>query len=112
MRCGPLLPERRAGRGGRSVDALLTDESGGGAMSQEQASSEVRSLRSLITGYETSQVIYLAARLGMADQLATEPRTAEDLAETLRLDPGALHRLLHALAALGLVSHLGGSRYA
>ena len=81
-------------------------------MSPEPASSEVRSLRSLITGYETSQVIYLAARLGVADLLAAGPRTAEDLAETLRLDTGALHRLLHALAALGLVSHLGGSGYA
>jgi hypothetical protein len=81
-------------------------------MSPEAAPLEVPSLRSLITGYETSQVVYLAARLGLADHLAEAPRTAEDLAETLRLDAGALQRLLHALAALGLVSHLGGSRYA
>jgi hypothetical protein len=81
-------------------------------MSLEHAAPEVRSLRSLITGYETSQVIYLAARLGVADQLAAGPRSAEDLAETLRLNAEALNRLLHALAALGLVSHAGGSRYA
>ena len=55
-------------------------------MSPEPASSEVPSLRSLITGYETSQVIYLAARLGVADHLAAGPRTAEELDETLPLD--------------------------
>ena len=81
-------------------------------MSSETASPQGPSLRSLITGYETSQVIYLAARLGLADQLASGPRTAEDLAETLHLDSGALHRLLHALAALGLVAHADRSRYA
>jgi len=57
-------------------------------------------------------VIYVAARLGVADLLAEGPRTAEDLAEALRVDAGALHRVLHALAALGLLAHLGGSRYA
>ena len=81
-------------------------------MSPETRSPEVPSLRSLITGYETSQVVYLAARLGLVDHLVAGPRTAEDLAEALHLDAGALHRLLHALAALGLLSHLGGSRYA
>ena len=45
-------------------------------MSPEPAPSEVRSLRSLITGYETSQVIYLAASLGVEDLLADVPRTA------------------------------------
>jgi hypothetical protein len=48
----------------------------------------------------------------VADHLAAGPRTAEDLAETLRVEAGALNRLLHALAALGLLSHFGESRYA
>lgn len=81
-------------------------------MSSERGSPDVPSLRSLITGYEASQVIYVAARLGVADLLADGPRTAEDLAEALRVHAGALHRVLHALAALGLLAHLGGSRYA
>ena len=78
----------------------------------EAGSSDGPSLRSLIRGYETSQVVHVAARLGVADLLAEGPRTAEDLAEALQVDAGALHRLLHALAALGLLDHLGGSRYA
>lgn len=81
-------------------------------MNPETRSADLPSLRSLITGYEASQVIYVAARLGVADLLAEGPRTAEDLAEALRVDAGALHRVLHALAALGLLAHLGGSRYA
>jgi hypothetical protein len=81
-------------------------------MHPETGSPDVASLRSLITGYEASQVIYVAARLGVADHLAGGPRTSEELAEALHVDAGALRRVLHALAALGLLTHLGGSRYA
>jgi hypothetical protein len=81
-------------------------------MNPDAGWTDVARLRSLITGYEASQVIYVAARLGVADLLAEEPRTAEELAEALHVDQGALHRVLHALAALGLLAHLGGSRYA
>ena len=81
-------------------------------MNPDTPSPEIPSLRSLITGYEASQVLYVAARLGVADLLAEGPRTAEDLAEALRVGAGALHRVLHALAALGLLAHLGESRYA
>jgi hypothetical protein len=81
-------------------------------MNPETGSTDVAPLRSLITGYEASQVIYVAARLGVADLLAGGPRTAEELTEALRVDAGALRRVLQALAALGLLTHLGGSRYA
>ncbi|HEX2499958.1 MAG TPA: methyltransferase [Methylomirabilota bacterium] len=81
-------------------------------MDSEAQSTDAARLRSLITGYEASQVIYVAARLGVADLLGEEPRTAEELAEALHVDAGALQRVLHALAALGLLAHLGESRYA
>jgi hypothetical protein len=70
------------------------------------------SLRSLITGYEASQVIHVAARLGVADLVASGPRTAEDLAGALGVDARALRRLLQSLAALGLLAHLDGGRFA
>ncbi len=38
------------------------------------------SLAPLITGYWTSQAIYVAAKLGLSDQLAGGPQTAEQLA--------------------------------
>jgi len=81
-------------------------------VNSEARSPDGPSLRSLISGYETCQVVYVAARLGVADLLAEEPRTAEDLAQALHVDVGALQRILRALAALGLLAHLGGSRYA
>jgi predicted nicotinamide N-methyase len=84
----------------------------GGDVDPEAPSPDVAALRALITGYETSQVVHTAARLGVADHLAEGPRTMEDLAAALGVDAGALHRVLHALAALGLVAHQGGSRYA
>ena len=81
-------------------------------MTPEAGSGDVARLRSLISGYEASQVIYVAARLGVADLLAEESRTAEELAAALHVDAGALERVLRALGALGLLAHLGGSRYA
>jgi hypothetical protein len=81
-------------------------------MTAETGPTDVAQLRSLITGYEASQVIYVAARLGVVDLLAAEPRTAPELAEALHVDAGALERVLHALAALGLLDHVHGSRYA
>ncbi len=81
-------------------------------MGPEAAAPDVAHLRSLITGYETSQVVYVAARLGVADFLAAGPRTAEELAQALGVNAGALQRLLRSMAALGLLTHLGGSRYA
>ncbi|HEY3217430.1 MAG TPA: methyltransferase dimerization domain-containing protein [Candidatus Eisenbacteria bacterium] len=81
-------------------------------MKSETESPDIPSLRLLITGFEASQVVYVAARLGVADLLAEGPRTAEGLADALGVDGRALHRLVHALAALGLLVDLGGSRYA
>jgi hypothetical protein len=73
---------------------------------------DVQSLRSLITGYEASQVIYVAARLGVADLLAEGPGTAEDLADALSVDVGALRRVLRGLTALGFLEQAEESRYA
>ncbi len=80
-------------------------------MKSDTGPEDAQGLRSLITGYETSQVVHVAARLGVADLLANGPRTAEALADTLRVDASALNRVLHAMAALGLVEQSGENRY-
>jgi len=59
-------------------------------------------LLQMITGKWVSQAIYAAAELGVADHLVAGPRSSEDLARTLEVDPGALHRLLRALTGLGV----------
>ena len=66
-------------------------------------------LLSLVNGYQVSQAIYAAASLGVADLLRDTSRSAEDLASLTACHPGALYRLLRALAAIG-VFHEGENR--
>ena len=63
----------------------------------------------LVNGYQISQSIYVAATLGIADNLAQGPRTSDDLAEATSTDPPTLYRLLRALASIG-VFHEGDNR--
>ncbi len=58
----------------------------------------------LITGYWTTQMDYLAAKLGLADLLATGRRTADDLAKSTGVNTDALYRLPRGLASLGVLT--------
>jgi hypothetical protein len=68
-------------------------------------------LVSQITGAWSTQVIGVAAQLKLFDALGDRPRAAAELAAESGSHPGALHRLLRALGALGLVSDLGGGKF-
>ena len=59
-------------------------------------------LRERIMGFRATQMIHVAAKLGLADRLAWGPRRAADLAASVGAEPQALHRLLRALSALGI----------
>src|SRR4030095_11697009 len=59
-------------------------------------------LRQLIMGFRTTQMIYVAARLGIADQLREGPQTADALAQAVGAAPRPLYRLLRALASIGI----------
>ncbi|QDT44465.1 Multifunctional cyclase-dehydratase-3-O-methyl transferase TcmN [Gimesia alba] len=59
-------------------------------------------LDQMITGYWSSQAIYAAASLGIADLLAEGPQTAEQLATATETNAGALYRLLRALASVDI----------
>jgi O-methyltransferase domain/Dimerisation domain len=69
-------------------------------------------LRQLIMGFRTTQIIAVAARLELADLLASEPQTAADLAAARCVNSDALGRLLRALGSLGLVYATGDGAYA
>jgi len=56
----------------------------------------------LITGYWLSQLVFVAAKLGIPDRLAKGPLTAEALAGQLGVDGPYLYRVLRALASLGV----------
>ncbi len=56
----------------------------------------------LLSGFQVSQALYVAAKIGVADRLVDGPLTAEQLASDLDCDPLALSRLLRTLASLGV----------
>ena len=62
----------------------------------------------MITGYWTSQAIYVAAKLGIADLLVDGPRTADQLAQDTGTHARSLYRLLRALASVGVFSESEG----
>jgi hypothetical protein len=65
-------------------------------------------LLSHITGLWRSRAVYVAAKLGVADVLGDGPRPVAEIAAAVGAHPGALHRLLRALASLGVFAERGG----
>lgn len=65
----------------------------------------------MITGYWISQIVQVAATLGIADLLADGPRTAEELARTTGTHARSLYRLLRALASVGIFSEDDEGRF-
>jgi len=56
----------------------------------------------LLAGFQVSQAIYVAVKLGVPDALANGPKPVEELARMADADPGSLRRLLRTLASLGM----------
>ena len=75
-------------------------------------SDPARALARLADGYLSTQLIYVAARLGVADALAGGPDGAAELAAKLGARPGPLHRVLRGLAADGVLDELPDGRFA
>lgn len=61
--------------------------------------------------YSRSRIVAAAARLGIADALASGERDVDDLAKTCSADPGSLYRLLRALAILGITSETAPRKF-
>ena len=70
-----------------------------------------RALFRLVSGYQLSQTLHVAARLDIADRLAAGPRSSDELAADTDTDPDALYRLLRALAAVGVLHEQAGRRF-
>jgi hypothetical protein len=65
-----------------------------------------------IMGFASTQAIYVAVKLKIPDLLESEPQTYGDLARKSRCKPPLLHRFLGTLAAMGVVRHSAGDRFA
>jgi SAM-dependent methyltransferase len=56
----------------------------------------------MISGVWLSQLIYAAAKLGIADLIKDEPKSSEELAKSTGTHPYSLYRALRALASHGI----------
>ncbi len=68
-------------------------------------------LRQMITGCLLTQLVYVVAKIGVADRLAAGPSTASDLAAAANVHPQALYRVLRALASLGIFAEDSEGRF-
>jgi SAM-dependent methyltransferase len=64
----------------------------------------IAAIQALIAGTRNTQLIYVAAKLGLADALHEGPRDADDIADELGVDSSALRRVLRGLVNRGLVT--------
>jgi O-methyltransferase/methyltransferase family protein len=60
----------------------------------------------------TSRTVCVAAKLGLADQLASGPKSALELAGPMQLHAPSLHRLMRALASMGILTEQSPQRFA
>jgi O-methyltransferase domain/Dimerisation domain len=68
-------------------------------------------LSKLLMGFRVSQAIHVAATLGLADLLASGPKTSSELAEATDTHPLTLYRLMRALSSAGLFRERGHRRF-
>lgn len=71
-----------------------------------------RSLAAMMDGYLTTQLLYVAAALGLADRLAAGPRTCQDLAQETGIAAKDMHRVLRGLTADGVLEERTGDAFA
>lgn len=62
-------------------------------------------------GAVVSNIVYVAAKLGIADQLANGPRTPADVAGSIGAHAQSLYRLMRTLAGFGILSEIDGQRF-
>jgi predicted transcriptional regulator len=66
----------------------------------------------LLVGYWISRMLHAVARAGIADRLAKAPQTAKQLAQASGTNAAALHRVLRALASVGVFKEDKQRRFA
>jgi len=64
-------------------------------------------MRRLVTNYVVSRSVYVAAKLGIADLLVDGPRTVDELAAAVSVQPKLLYRVLRLLEGAGVFAKSG-----
>jgi precorrin-6B methylase 2 len=91
----------------RSYEPVRDSADPQGALSSHQAD-----VLRMVYGAQTAQVIYVAAKLGVADLLTDGPRASTELAPGAGVDESILRRVLRGLVSLGLCIETEGDRFA
>lgn len=65
----------------------------------------------MLTGYWSTQAIYVAAKLGLPDLLTNGPRSSDELAQATNVHAPSLYRLLRALASMGVFADDGTAHF-
>lgn len=102
----PREPDTSAARPGAAPAARGGPPGPGAGLPPERA------LVQMLMATRVQQAISVAAALGVADLLAGGPRPVDELARDAGAHPGALGRLLRALAAHGVFTEAGPGRFA
>ena len=68
-------------------------------------------LHDLLNGYRNTALLYIAARLGLADALAGGPQSSAELARMAGAHAPSLHRVLKGLVTLGVCSEAPDGRF-
>ncbi len=66
----------------------------------------------LINGFRANRTVHVAATLGLADLLSSDPKAAAELAVATETHPAALYRLMRALASTGVFEEYESGRFA
>lgn len=77
----------------------------------DKKSTPRQQLIQMITGYWTSQAVFVAAKLKLADHVKDGPKTAAALAQMTNTHPQSLYRLLRALSSVEIFSEDAEGRF-
>ncbi len=77
-----------------------------------QLESAEQTVMQLARGYQLSQALYVAAKLGVADVVGAQPLAAEAIARAVGAHASPLRRVLRALVAAGVFCELEDGRFA
>ncbi len=78
---------------------------------QEHPQQHVAPLLQAAFGAQAALLLYVAAKLDLADHLLNGASTAADIARALGLDAAAVQRILRGLVSLGVCEELDGGRF-
>src|SRR3954468_23626606 len=87
------------------LDHLMEDTN------QQRVNDDCFTLLRMSEGFGATRAVQLAAELGVADLLGDGPRTVDDLASATSTHPGALYRLLRALAGVKVFTEVEPGRF-